>query len=51
MHELASVISEKYVALLKHYSCNFESRRYTTIVLVLAVPQLHKHDPFHFLTE
>ena len=51
MHELASVISEKCVALLKHYGSNFEGRHYAMIVLVLAVPQLHEHDPFHFPTE
>lgn len=51
MHELASVISEKYAALLKHYVCNFKGHHYTTIVEVLAVPQQHECNPFHFLTE
>lgn len=46
MLELASIISEKYAALLKHHGCSFGGRHHTATVLVLSVPRLPERDPF-----
>lgn len=53
MRVSANVVSEKYLALLKHPGWNSDGRHYKLqfFLQALSVPQLPECDPFHVLTE